>query len=141
MYIERYQEFESPTLRHVYTTPIYRFALFMSFLITFLSSFFGLSSFGLSENTTCRTHEFTTLMYHHIREYDTLIPEAKNISVSPKEFSAQMKFLSENKYHPITSHDIHEGTVPCKSVMITFDDGYHDVYTQAYPIMKQYGYV
>lgn len=113
----------------------------MSFLITFLSSFFGLSSFGLSENTTCRTTEFTTLMYHHIREYDILSPEAKNISVSPEELETQMKYLSENGYRSITSHDIQDGTVPCKSVMITFDDGYYDVINQAYPIMKQYNFV
>ncbi len=113
----------------------------MSFLITFLGSLFGLSSFGLSTDTAaCRTTEFTTLMYHHVREYDTLSPEAKNISVSPEEFKAQMEFLHENKYQAITSHNIHEGTVPCKSVMITFDDGYYDVFTHAYPIMQKYNY-
>jgi peptidoglycan/xylan/chitin deacetylase (PgdA/CDA1 family) len=25
--------------------------------------------------------------------------------------------------------------------MITFDDGYHDVFTRAYPIMKEYHFV
>ena len=113
----------------------------MSYIITFLSSFFGLSSFGLSGGTSCRTTEFTTLMYHHVREYSSLNDAAKNISISPKEFEAQMHYLSENGYKSITSHDIKDGTVPCKSVMITFDDGYYDVITQAYPIMKQYNFV
>lgn len=52
-----------------------------------------------------------------------------------------MQFLHDNKYSIITSHDIQSGTVPCKSVMITFDDGYYDVFTGAYPIMKEYNFV
>ncbi|MEI6710756.1 MAG: hypothetical protein WCK88_00320 [bacterium] len=112
----------------------------MSFIITFLSSLFGLSLFGLSTDTTCRTSQFTTLMYHHIREYDQLPDDAKNISVSPKEFELQIHYLSKNGYKSITSQDIHNGTVPCKSVMITFDDGYYDVFTQAYPVMSYYNY-
>lgn len=80
-------------------------------------------------------------MYHHVREYDILSAEARNISVSPEEFEQQMKYLHDNKYKAITSHDILNNTVPCKSVMITFDDGYYDILTQAYPIMKKYKYV
>jgi peptidoglycan/xylan/chitin deacetylase (PgdA/CDA1 family) len=79
-------------------------------------------------------------MYHHVREYSTLDIAAQNISVSPSEFRAQMKFLYENEYNVITSRDIDEDRVPCKSVMITFDDGYYDVFTQAYPIMKEYNF-
>jgi peptidoglycan/xylan/chitin deacetylase (PgdA/CDA1 family) len=113
----------------------------MSFLITFLSSLFGLSSFGLSADTKCHTTEFTTLMYHHIRDYSALDSAARDISVSPEEFKSQMKFLHKNGYTVITSRDIHENMVPCKSVMITFDDGHYDVVTQAYPIMKEYDFV
>ncbi len=79
-------------------------------------------------------------MYHHIRTYDTLDVTAKDISVSPEEFAEQMKFLHKNNYHVITSSDIHDSTVPCNSVMITFDDGYYDVFTTAYPLMSQYNF-
>ncbi len=116
----------------------------MSTLIAFFASLLTIpASLGISfdEVIACRTTEFTTLMYHHVREYDTLSPEAKNISVSPEEFRAQMKFLHQNKYQAITSQNIYEGTVPCKSVMITFDDGYYDVFSQAYPIMREYNFV
>jgi peptidoglycan/xylan/chitin deacetylase (PgdA/CDA1 family) len=115
----------------------------MAIVIAFFTALLGIpASLGVSlEEPKCRTSEFTTLMYHHVRPYVDLDSTAKNISVSPEEFRTQMKFLHDNKYVSITSRDIHEGTVPCKSVMITFDDGYHDVFTQAYPIMKQYNFV
>ncbi len=45
-------------------------------------------------------------MYHHVREYSHLNEAAKNISVSPGEFEAQMAYLSENNYKTITSQDI-----------------------------------
>ncbi len=114
----------------------------MSILIAFFTSLLAIPT-SLGGNTTesvCRTSEFTTLMYHHVREYSTLDIAAQNISVSPSEFRAQMKFLYENEYNVITSRDIDEDRVPCKSVMITFDDGYYDVFTQAYPIMKEYNF-
>lgn len=118
-------------------------AVFMSLIIAFFTALIGIpASLGIStHNPECSASDFTTLMYHHIREYDDLSAEAYNISVSPKEFEEQMKYLHDNKYKVITSHDIFDNTVPCKSVMITFDDGYYDVLTQAYPIMKKYTYV
>jgi len=115
----------------------------MSLIIAFFTALIGIpASLGISTNNPeCSTSEFTTLMYHHVREYDILSAEARNISVSPEEFEQQMKYLHDNKYKAITSHDILNNTVPCKSVMITFDDGYYDILTQAYPIMKKYKYV
>lgn len=115
----------------------------MSIIIAFLTALFGIpASLGVSLNEPeCRTTEFTTLMYHHVRPYIELDNAAQNISVSPEEFQTQVQFLHDNKYHSITSRDIYKGTVPCKSVMITFDDGYHDVMQNAYPIMKTYNYV
>ncbi len=116
----------------------------MSFIIAFLTALLGIpASLWISSNeSACRTSEFPTLLYHHIREYSSLIDEeAKNLSVSPEEFEKQMQYLHKNQFTAITSKDIIHNTVPCKSVMITFDDGYYDVYTRAYPIMKKYNYV
>jgi hypothetical protein len=35
---------------------------------------------------------------------------------------------------------LHAGTLPEKSVVLTFDDGTYDFYTQAYPIIKEYNF-
>jgi|GEM_PF-3022128 len=115
----------------------------MSAIIVFIASLLALPAsigIGLKEPQVCRTEEFITLMYHHVRDYEYLDTAARNISVSPQEFGAQMRFLSDNNYRVITSSEIRNGTVPCNAVMITFDDGYYDVFTEAYPIMKQYSF-
>lgn len=114
----------------------------MSIIIAFLASLFAIpSSLGITP-TECRTSQFPTLTYHHIREYTSITDmAAKNISVSPEEFKEQMKYLEENGYKTVTSKDIIADTVPCQSVMLTFDDGYYDTYIHAYPVMKEYNFV
>ena len=81
------------------------------------------------------------LMYHKIG-----VPPAnsklKKLWVSPKKFDAQMEYLKKKGYEIITFKDIAEGTVKDgrKKVIITFDDGYKNNYTEAFPILKKYGF-
>jgi len=76
------------------------------------------------------------LMYHHI------LPKNGFIASSVDEFDKQMKFLSDNGYHSLTSQeflDFKKGKkFPKKSVFITFDDGWRDNFVYAYPILKKY---
>ncbi len=63
--------------------------------------------------------------------------------VSPKLFDRQMDFLEDNGYHVIPLEDFIEGNnarkkFPHNTVVITFDDGYMDNYTNAFPILKKY---
>ena len=67
-----------------------------------------------------------------------------SLSVQPPDFEQQMAFLKDNGYHTITSHEMYmaftDGApLPSNPVLITFDDGYADNYTYAYPILKKYG--
>jgi len=87
------------------------------------------------------------LMYHHIAVPP---PEAdairRDLSVSPENFEAQLRYLASNGYHSITLHDLVYflsigKPLPPKPVVITFDDGYSDNYTNAYPLLKKYGFV
>jgi len=67
------------------------------------------------------------------------------LSVSPQEFEEQMEYLYKNEYTTITPDQLmaylkYGKQLPDKPIMITFDDGYLDNYSNAYPIMKKYGF-
>lgn len=83
------------------------------------------------------------LYYHRVVNKN----EAENIRtpgmyVDVDEFEAQMEFI-KNFYHPISETDIihsvnNRKKLPDYSIWITFDDGYRDIYTRAFPILKKY---
>ena len=58
--------------------------------------------------------------------------------VSPKDFINQMNYLKNNGYTVIPLDEIENAGQYTKPVIITFDDGYEDNYTNAYPILKKY---
>lgn len=80
------------------------------------------------------------LMYHMVNPgADT---RAKLV-VSQSVFERQMRFLKEHHYNVITMEEIAEiikqkKKFPARAIAITLDDGYKDVYTYAFPILKKY---
>jgi len=83
--------------------------------------------------------ELTVISYHEIADpKDALIPQ---YAVSPTNFVRQMDWL-KNQGYPFVSVDqvlaARAGKLPLpeQAVLITFDDGYRSVYTNAFPILK-----
>lgn len=97
------------------------------------------------------------LMYHSISNdsEDGTHPYYK-ISTSPKRFAEHMQFLHDYNYKVIDLSEavkiiseasvspntptFHHSNIPQGEVVLTFDDGYKDFYTHAFPILKQYGF-
>ena len=72
------------------------------------------------------------LMYHSIS------PDINKLTVSEKNFELQMRFLSNNNYKSICFDDLDFLDKKSKYFIITFDDGYENVFKYALPILKKY---
>ncbi len=94
-----------------------------------------------------RVVQVPILMYHYIS-----VPPAnadsirRGLSVGPDVFRAHLVTLREQGFTSITlsqlAYAIQMGTpLPPRPVVLTFDDGYRDNYTNAYPIMREEGFV
>ena len=71
------------------------------------------------------------LMYHHIGDWGESRADWAPWVVRPKEFRAQMDWLVANGFHTITFRELLAGqkageSVPAKSVIISFDDGWSE---------------
>lgn len=85
------------------------------------------------------------LMYHHIAVPP---PDAdvyrRDLSVTPENFAAQLQYLAEQGYQTITLYDlVYHLTLgwplPPRPIILTFDDGYRDNYTNAFPLLQKHG--
>lgn len=75
------------------------------------------------------------LMYHAVSDNpwgDT------TLFVSIKNFELQMKHLYDNGYTPLFLNEIDSAKNYDKPIVVTFDDGYKNIYDYAYPILKKY---
>ncbi len=86
--------------------------------------------------------EIPIFLYHHIVDNKSEI-EYDYMQTSKDTFEKQITGLENSGYHFISYDDLiqyKEGkkTLYKKSAVLTFDDGYEDVYKNAYPILKEY---
>ncbi len=86
------------------------------------------------------------LMYHHI---DNPPPGAgslqRDLSVTLENFEAQLRYLQQQGYETITLNDLAlhltmGKPLPPKPIILTFDDGYVNAYTHAFPLLQRYGF-
>lgn len=76
------------------------------------------------------------LMYHHVDD------KSGSLYVKREVFAGQMAYLQQKGYTTVTLIDVIESLslgkpLPPKPIVITFDDGYKDIYLNAYPILRQ----
>lgn len=92
-----------------------------------------------------RRKDIPILMYHKVVK-DESEAGVHGTHVTSKQFDDHMKILKDEGYEVITFEDLIANKFKQrfdkgkKQVMITFDDGYEDNYTNAFPILKKYGF-
>lgn len=87
---------------------------------------------------------FRVLLYHSIT--DKLVDNEWEENTVPKGlFDKQMQYLADRKYNVINCKKavrylIENKEIPDRTVVVVFDDGYRDNYTNALPILQKYNF-
>ncbi|MBN1684105.1 MAG: polysaccharide deacetylase family protein [Gammaproteobacteria bacterium] len=112
-------------------------------LINFLSPF-ALGIMSLKKRGKRENDKLIILAYHGIDDVDLeKYPLSNgNITATTDQFEAQLKLIKRN-FNVLTFKKLHEeylleGRFPERGLIITFDDGYRNNYTHAFPILKKY---
>ncbi len=99
----------------------------------------------LAADGVSRTADVPILMYHYISAPPSANDRIRyGLSVPPEMFEAQLRLLSNYGFHTITLRELYEylaigKTLPDNPIVLTFDDGYVDNYTNAFPLLRKYG--
>ncbi len=85
------------------------------------------------------SRDILILTYHSLDESRSVV------SISPPMFKKQMEFLWEKGYQTLSLSElincIHQKKLfPEKTFVINFDDGYKNTYTEAFPVLKEFGF-
>lgn len=84
------------------------------------------------------------IFYHHIQpQAEAVANKQTSVSTDMGYFEQQLAYLNDHGYTSITALDLvnalrnHTG-LPAKSIVVTLDDGYGDVFSNAFPLIKRY---
>lgn len=86
------------------------------------------------------------LLYHHIEPIAQAKSEGHSqLTVDADIFDTQMKYLKDHGYRSMSAEELITAVVGHRSVgktvVVTLDDGYKDVYDFAFPIARKYGII
>ncbi len=84
-------------------------------------------------------------MYHHVSNLPVRDYLEFNLTVTTTNFNAQLTWLQRQGYHSITMTELFDAlyygkALPAHPMILTFDDGYNDMYTDALPTLLAHRY-
>lgn len=84
------------------------------------------------------------LIYHHVVPEEVGLHEKNGMVVTVEAFEEHMAWLAEKKFYTPTLAEVEDfiygrRSLPRRSVLITFDDGYESAYEYVDPILDRYG--
>jgi peptidoglycan/xylan/chitin deacetylase (PgdA/CDA1 family) len=102
-------------------------------------------STGLSRllsNSSWRRKRLLILCYHGVSDGEE--HEWGGLYISAQTLRRRMEMLARERYTVLPLSDavqrLHDGTLPDRAVVITFDDGLYDFFSVAFPIVESFGY-
>ncbi len=104
----------------------------------------ALSTGPIEWDGTLRRVRVPILMYHHVSDLPANADQfRRDLTVTPDDFTTQMRYLKDKGYHTITPDQLagallRGDKLPPKPVMLTFDDGYDDAFTEVFSILQQF---
>lgn len=103
-----------------------------------LAAISGLSLFLQYGSINNIAKSIPILLYHRVG------PEGDPLTITISRFQKDMETLSQENYTPLSLTQLKQHMlspnepIPAKPIVITFDDGYLDNYTNAFPILQEY---
>lgn len=90
-----------------------------------------------------RTYFVPVLVYHHVKPFlpaDDAIE--RGLTVPPAQFTTEMHYLVQRHYRTVSARTLLQALrgysrLPHLPVVLTFDDGYADMYTDVYPVLRR----
>lgn len=116
----------------------------LSFLVILFIGIVILPAFSIAQINERIKQEVPVLCYHQVRHYTPADGrEARGITVTPENFTAQMKMLADKGFQTILPNDLYAfyttgKALPPKPVIISFDDNTASQFIQALPVLNRY---
>lgn len=109
-------------------------------LVTLLFALLFFSPFAQSKDG-----HFLVLNYHDIIDEEDVVAPFDRMEVNKHFLEDQFVWLKKNGYTVISTQavldaSVGKSTLPDKSILLTFDDGYLSFYTKVFPLLKKYHY-
>lgn len=96
----------------------------------------------LLSGSAWRRHRLLILCYHGVSKYDE--DQWDGLYISPETLRRRMELVAQARCNVLPLSEavnrLRNGTLPDRAVTITFDDGFHDFFSMAFPIVESFGY-